>query len=243
MPLPQLPPVMPAELDLPRATLQGELKAQADPAGEIASSIARELRNPLFSISSAAQLLRLRAGDDPVIEKHAGRILREVERLNRVGAALLEYGTPRKLLPVALDPDGIWDSVVAQNRGSLERRGLVLKREGTGRSATCAIDREQMQHALGDLLQHAAASAPEGSDLVFRSSTLRDGSWQGEIIHQGPPVPPDVAAHLFDLVPPARSVGSGVGLALCRRIVEAHGGTVRLESTPGGTVLSVVLPG
>jgi len=73
--------------------------------GEVSAGIARELRNPLFGISSAAQLLRFRVRDDPVIEKNVGRILREVERLNGMVAALLEYGRPAPMRAAPGDPD------------------------------------------------------------------------------------------------------------------------------------------
>src|SRR5690349_14652629 len=67
----------------------------------VATSLARELRNPVFAIASAAQLLRYRISDDPVIEKNIGRILREADRLNAFVNALLEYGAPA---PVRLEP-------------------------------------------------------------------------------------------------------------------------------------------
>src|SRR5688500_6088910 len=60
--------------------------------GEVAAGVAHELRNPIFGISSAAQLLRFRSREDPVMEKNVGRILREVERLNRMATELLEFG-------------------------------------------------------------------------------------------------------------------------------------------------------
>ena len=61
-------------------------------AQDVAAALAHELRNPVFAIASAAQLLRYRVTDDPVIEKNIGRIMRETERLNALVSALLEYG-------------------------------------------------------------------------------------------------------------------------------------------------------
>src|SRR5581483_2294261 len=95
---------MPPVRDHPMLAATAE-RQRGSAAPDIASAIALEFRGPLFSISSAAQLLRLRAGEDPVIEKHAGRILREVERLNRLVAGLLDYGRPRDLVLVPTDPD------------------------------------------------------------------------------------------------------------------------------------------
>src|SRR5947209_12724295 len=78
----------------------------------VAAAIAHELRNPVFAIASAAQLLRYRSSDDPLIERNLGRILRETERLNSLVAALLEYGRPAPVQLTAGDPDDVWTDVL-----------------------------------------------------------------------------------------------------------------------------------
>src|SRR4051794_16222290 len=93
---------------------------------DIAAGIAHELRNPAFAIASAAQLLRYRVTDDPVVEKNIGRVLRETERLNALVSALLEYGRPPAVQLVSGDPDQIWSDVVASHRGELESRALLV---------------------------------------------------------------------------------------------------------------------
>src|SRR3954470_3567231 len=75
---------------------------------DIAAGLAHELRNPAFAIASAAQLLRYRITDDPVVEKNIGRILREAERLNALVSALLDYGRPPAVRLAPHDPDHIW---------------------------------------------------------------------------------------------------------------------------------------
>ena len=82
-----------------------ESKRRLEAIGEVAAGVAHELRNPLFGISSAAQLLRFRIKDDPVVEKNVGRILREVERLNRMVSELLQYGRPASARLAPGDPD------------------------------------------------------------------------------------------------------------------------------------------
>src|SRR5919108_5415379 len=83
--------------------------ARLEAIGEVAAGIAHELRSPLFGISSAAQLLRFRVRDDPVIEKNVGRILRDVERLNGMVASLLEFGRLAPLRLVPADPDVVFE--------------------------------------------------------------------------------------------------------------------------------------
>ena len=103
-------------------------KRRLEAIGESATGVAHELRNPLFGISSAAQLLRFRANNDPVVETNVGRILREVERLNRMVTSLLEYGRPKPISLVAGDPDAVWDDVLDGQRGRVESRTLTLRR-------------------------------------------------------------------------------------------------------------------
>src|SRR5881296_3306169 len=102
-------------------------RSRLEASAQVSAGIARELRNPLFGISSAAQLLRFRVRDDPVIEKNVGRILREVERLNGVVSSLLEYGTPAPMRVTAADPDVVWHNVLTAKRGLLESKALIAR--------------------------------------------------------------------------------------------------------------------
>src|SRR5438477_1849556 len=94
--------------------------AGVKPIQDVAAGVAQELRGAVFGISSAAQLLRYRIGDDPVVETNVGRILREVEKLNGLVAALMDYRRP---IPPRLSrghPDEVWARALDAPRGSPE---------------------------------------------------------------------------------------------------------------------------
>jgi PAS domain S-box-containing protein len=211
--------------------------------GEVSAGVAHELRNPLFGISSAAQLLRFRVKDDPVVEKNVGRILREVERLNNMVTALLEFGRPGPIALVRGDPDAVWDEVLENQRGLLESRALLLQRTRVAPPAHCSIDPQQLAQLFSNLLINATDAAPEGSDLSLDSSLLPGGGWRCRLHNGGPAIPPELLPRVFEIFFSTKPGGTGIGLALCQRIVEDHGGTIALESVPDqGTTVTVVLP-
>jgi PAS domain S-box-containing protein len=208
-------------------------KRRLEAIAEVATGVAHELRNPLFGISSAGQLLRYRVREDPVVEKNVGRILREVERLNGMATALLEYGhsTPIRLAPA--DPDAVWIDVVEAQRGRLESKAR----------ATCNIDVGQLAQVFAHALSNAIDAASEGTDLTLSSSVLPSGSWRCVLRNKGPVIPPDVLSRAFEIFYSTKPGATGIGLALSHRIVAEHGGTISLDSVEeSGTTLTVVLP-
>jgi PAS domain S-box-containing protein len=221
-----------------------EHKRRLEAIGEVSAGVAHELRNPLFGISSAAQLLRFRIKDDPVVEKNVGRILREVERLNNMVTALLEYGRSNPIRLAPGDPDIVWDEVLENQRGLLESRALLLHRTRAEPPVRSPIDPPQLAQVLLNLLVNAADAAPEGTDLTLQTTQLANGGWRCRLHNSGAAIPADVLPRVFEIFFSTKPGGTGIGLALCQRIIEEHGGTIALESAPeSGTAATIVLPG
>jgi signal transduction histidine kinase len=210
---------------------------------DIAAGIAHELRNPVLAVSSAAQLLRYRITDDPVVEKNIGRILREVERLNSLISALLDYGRPPAVDLTPADPDHVWTTVISAHRGELESRALLIHHTPAHPRATCAIDTEQFAEACSNALSNAIDAAPEGSDLTISSGSAEHGAWSSRLHNDGPAIPPSLLASVFEPLVGTKPGHAGVGLAVARRVLADHGGTISIESADGaGTTLTLTLP-
>jgi signal transduction histidine kinase len=215
------------------------LKASQD----VAVAIAHELRNPVLGIVSAAQLLRYKISDDPFIERNLGRILREAQRLDALVAALTEYGRPEPIRLEAGDPDRVWADVLANNRGVLESKALLAHHTPAEPRARSAVDSAQFAEACINILSNAIDASPEGGDLTIVSSVADDGSWTSRLHNAGPSVPEEILPHAFEPLVSTKPGHAGIGLAVARRILADHGGTIALESAgDAGTTVTLTLP-
>jgi two-component system, NtrC family, sensor histidine kinase AtoS len=222
-----------------RASQRERVKASQD----MAAALAHELRGPVYGITSAAQLLRYRITDDPVLEKNIGRIMREAERLNTLVATLLEYGRPEPVRLAPANPDDIWSRVLADHRGALEARALLVTHIVAEPGAVCDVDPEQLAQAFANVLGNAIDAAPEGTDLAVSSSTTGGGAWESSLHNDGSPIAPDTLARAFEPLVSTKAGHPGIGLAITDRVVGDHGGAVFLESAHGaGTTLTFKLP-
>jgi len=157
--------------------------------------------------------------------------------------SLLEFGRPKPISLVAADPDAVWDDVLDGQRGLVEARALAVRRTRPRHPVTCALDPEQLGQVFLNILVNAVDHAPEGSDIVMHSGALPNGAWRLRLTNAGPAIPPDVLSRVFEIFYSTKPGGTGIGLALCQRIIEEHHGTITLESTPeAGTTLVLTLP-
>jgi signal transduction histidine kinase len=107
----------------------------------------------------------------------------------------------------------------------------------------CDVDPEQIAHVFSHVLSNAADAAPEGSDITLASTMLPGGAWRCRLHNDGQPIAPEVLSRVFELFFTTKPGSSGVGLALCQRILDEHGGSITLESTAdAGTTVTITLP-
>jgi signal transduction histidine kinase len=215
------------------------LKASQD----VAVAIAHELRNPVMGIVSAAQLLRYKIADDPFVERNLGRILREAQRLDALVSALTEYGRPEPLRLAQADPDRVWADVLATNRGVLESKALLVTHTPASARNTRLVDEAQLAEACINVLANAIDASAEGGDIAITSSLTSDGAWTSRVHNGGAAIPADILPRAFDPLVTTKPGHAGIGLAVARRIIGDHGGSIALQSSESeGTTVILTLP-
>jgi len=213
---------------------------------EMASGAAHELNTPLAIISGRAQLLRREATDDrsaAVLDTIAGA----ARTCSEIVSDLLAFAAPRPPRPQAIDLYTIVDTLRAQliSQGLLDAPRFVIDLPSD--TPAVHVDPDQLSAVLRELIQNALdASDPATLRLTVKGHRdLADQSFVLSLIDNGRGMTPDVLQRatvpFFSARPAGR--GRGMGLARVRRCLAAHGGDIRLNSTPGsGTRVELRLP-
>ena len=203
--------------------------------GQLVAQLVHELRNPLSSIKMGLTSVRKRA----VLEKANARIIeiaiRETVHLELMMKELLAFARPEAL---QFNPCQINDVL----NETLNSAGCELTREFKP-LPDIPIDRNRMQQVFTNLIMNAQQAADNDRRLVIRTGVQADGSVFTDIQDFGRGIPPDHVEHIFDPFFSRREGGTGLGLTVVKTIVEAHGGTVAIESEPGrGTTFRIRFP-
>ncbi len=210
-----------------RRALQSEKLAAI---GQLAAGVAHEVRNPLGVIRSSAALLveDLQPGSDAA--RAGSFIVEEVDRLNAVVRALLDYAKPLAPRRELLDVDALVQAVKPLVEETLRRQGMRLRAAMT--TATIAGDPDLLAQLVLTLIENAAQAGGPGGEIVV-SLKHRGAAVELAVTDDGPGIDPAIAPRIFEPFFTTRAAGTGLGLALAARVAQAHGGELLLRSGAG----------
>ncbi len=209
--------------------------------GQFAAGIGHELRNPLGVVESSAFLVSRRLEQlnvsDAGIARHMEKITTEVKRSGKTITDLLELARNRPLKRRRIDArDFVVQAVAAAHLAPTIAVSIDVP-DGTPLDA----DPDQLTTVVTNLLINAS-QATNGAGQVWIDARREGGATALRVRDDGPGVPPEVRDRIFEALFTTKAKGSGLGLALCRRIVEAHKGTIALEASPRGAAFRIVVP-
>lgn len=214
--------------------------------GTLTGGLAHELKNPLSTISLNLQLLSEDVSrDDPATARIAKRldvVQREAARLKDILDDFLRYGGKMELERKPVELNDLCEEMVDffSPQASLQKVQLRLRR--ADEPVVVRADPKLIKQAVLNLLINALQAIVDGGEIILTVS--RVGGWgQIDVTDTGRGMPPEVREMIFVAYFSTKRAGTGLGLAMTRRIVEEHNGRITVKSEMGkGTSLTIQLP-
>ncbi len=214
--------------------------------GEMAASVAHEVRNPLASMKTTIQMLATDIQDqNQEAQESISIVLKEIERVDLIVRDLLDFARPRQMHRVEMYLPELCDRVLGLMQAQFEAAGIEVRRAYSN-VLPIQADIGQMEQILFNLLTNALQAMPEGGLLtVSCQAVIIGGQEQLELVisDTGTGIVPEHRERLFQPFFTTRAHGIGLGLAITRRLVEEHQGEIIVESQYGyGTAITIHLP-
>ena len=215
--------------------------------GQLSAGLAHEIRNPLGVIKGSAEMLSQRiAKSDPLVSELAGYISSEVNRLNALVNRFLDFARP-------LQPDFSLEKVpslldqslkVAQERWPEAK--VELEKNYAPDLPSLSLDAGLCEQVFTNLFFNAYEAMPNGGKLrvaASRANSHRQDAVVIEIEDTGPGIPPEIQDQIFNPFFTTKKGGVGLGLSIVSKIIDNHGGEIKVQSSPGkGTCFRILFP-
>jgi signal transduction histidine kinase len=223
------------------------LRVQYSEIAQLAGGLAHEIRNPLSTMALNLDLLAedFTNADSPrerrVVQK-IDRLRRESQRLQDILESFLRFARVQDLKCEPVDLNVLVEDVRDFFEPQAVAHGIVIRAHLEPDLPCVSLDADLFRQALLNLFMNARQAMPDGGELFVR--TRSEGAFDVlDVTDTGVGMTPDVRARVFDAFYSTRPGGSGLGLPTTRKIVEAHAGSIRVESEPGkGSQFSIRLP-
>jgi signal transduction histidine kinase len=218
--------------------------------GQLAAGIAHEVRNPLSSVRMALQgaLRRLGEADgwkDQELANYLRIVERQIEKCLTVTDRLLQLSMPPGSRPELVEVGAAVDETLSLLAAEAERRGILVATELPAGGVRVLASESDLRMVILNLAQNAFHAMPNGGALDV-AARAGGGEVVIEVADRGTGIAADALPHIFDPFFSRRAdgkAGSGLGLTICRSIVERWRGRIEVAARPGGgTVFTVVLP-
>lgn len=210
--------------------------------GKMAAGVAHELRNPLSSIKGLAVLLKSHFAEHDREAETADVLVKEVERLNRSIGELLDYAKPGQLNRAPASIAEILRKTLSLVQMDAETYGISVTLSCQENLPEPLVDSDKLKQVVLNLLLNGVQAMPDGGTLAVHL-TGEAGNIVIIIRDSGIGILPENLPRVFDPYYTTKSGGTGLGLALSAKIVEEHGGRIKITSVPDEfTEVRVVLP-
>lgn len=225
--------------------LQEEIRRQEKLAaiGGLAAGVAHEIRNPLSSIKGIASYFKTKLADNRDDSEAAGVMIREVDRLNRAISELLEFARPTELRTQPTDLAELLQHSIRLVQQDAATKNIAVKIELPPDPVVAVIDPDRISQCLLNLYLNAIQAMDSGGRLDIDLITDSKGNARIIVADSGVGIRLEDIKKIFDPYFTSKQSGTGLGLAIVHKIIEAHQGSIKVQSKPGeGTRFTIILP-
>ncbi len=216
--------------------------------GQLTAGLAHELRNPLGTIKASSEMLLDRlvpaedAGAEALPQELAGYISSEVDRANHLISRFLEFARPLKPRLAPTDLNALADEAIGNLARQHADAAALIHKNYDPAVPPLEADAELLERVIFNLLRNALDASPPGATVTVRTRYAQ-GVAELAVLDRGQGIPPESREQIFNPFFTTKATGVGLGLAISSKIVDEHGGLIRVESEPGrGSTFLVQLP-
>jgi len=229
-----------------KATREEQLAQQQQANRELVRNLAHEIKNPLGGIRGSAQLLE-RELDSKPLKEYTQVIIEEADRLQALMQRLLS--SHRVMQPALVNIHDILERV--RRLIHAEYQDVGVRRDYDTSLPDITGDREQLIQAILNISRNAAQAMQGKGEIIFRTRAARrvtlakkhyQLALELQVIDNGPGIAADMCDRIFYPLVSGRENGTGLGLTIAQSFVQQHGGTIEVDSRPGRTCFSLMLP-
>jgi two-component system, sporulation sensor kinase E len=210
--------------------------------GELTAGVAHEVRNPLGVIRASVQLVEDAKGDPARIHEAAEVIKQEIDRLDRVIKALLDFGRPSKPTLVRTDLNEVLEDVVLFTNRFAKQSDVKIEEHFDRELPEVQGDPDQLKQVFLNLVTNAVQAMDKHGGTITIETRGAGEYVEVKVADNGPGISASDLPKVFDPFFTKRAEGTGLGLTIVHRIIDEHEGHIEVESGPEGTVFIVTLP-
>ena len=211
-------------------------------AGQFATGMAHEIKNPLSAIKTFAEFLPEKYQEKDFREKFFRIVQSEIARINDLVTELSDFAKPAPLQLQPVSVSGLLEDTLSLLSNQCLKQGVEIRRAFRENGLSIQADPQQLKQVLLNLLLNSLDAMPSGGRLEV-ATALADGTLRVTIADTGCGIPEELLPKLWDPFFTTKERGMGLGLAIVKGVVERHGGRIAIQSQPGeGTMVSMELP-
>jgi len=210
--------------------------------GEAAAYLSHEIKNPLVIIGGFAGQVEKSLDENDARRKKLQLIQDETRRLELMLTEVRDFTRPTKPRKELQAINSVIEDTVALMDDALREKGVLCEKSLNHVQYQVLIDPQQIKQVLINLLKNALDAMPDGGRLTILSKSENSHA-KVSIVDSGSGIPPEMISRIFDPFYTTKEKGTGLGLAVCRKIIEEHGGKISIKSEEGkGTEITFILP-